>query len=102
MKILLGVSEEDIKTIRELRVIADVSCMEYDKKADDGTLTDKEDVDYSKWIWRSELFTRMEALIDNQILLDKKSSTPDASEESSSVLSSEEIECIRRIIKELS
>lgn len=103
MEILLGVSEEDIKTINKLVFIARCNCEEYQNKE---TLTNEEEMNYGEWLLRDDLFNRMQALINNQFILNKKDlsdlSTPDDRKESSGVLSSEEIECIRRIIKELS
>lgn len=60
MKIELGIDDADIKTIRELRCIADVNCMEYEKE-------EENDAVYGKWIFRQRLFSKMEALIDNQL-----------------------------------
>lgn len=67
MKITLGLNEEDIRTIRELRIIADLNCKEYE---------DKEEIDwhdnseFKKWASRYELFNRLEVLIDNQVAMD--------------------------------
>lgn len=99
MEILLGVSEADIEIIRKLVFTARRNCEEYQKREYKGVLTKEEEADYGDWLVRNELFTRMEALIDNQILLGKKNSTSDAMGELSSMLSSGEIESIRKIIK---
>lgn len=72
MRLLLGISDADIKTIRELRVIAEIRCNEYEEKEDKVGLSEKEEEDYGKWLLRHELFNRMEVLIDNQLILQKQ------------------------------
>ena len=58
MKIELGIDDADIKTIRELRCIADVNCMEYEKEEENDA---ENDAEYGKWIFRQRLFSKMEA-----------------------------------------
>lgn len=70
MQVVLGLTETDIKTIRKMRAISDVNCIKFSEKEDrENGLTDEEYEEYGDWLLKNDLFTRMEALIDNQIAI---------------------------------
>lgn len=71
MEILMGISDEDIEVIRDLRWISEEWYRFYLDKEDEEGLSQKEYEEFNRWIFRRELFCRMEALVDNQIILQK-------------------------------
>lgn len=81
VEILMGVSAEDIEVIRELEVIAEEQCKFYENKEDAEGFSKEEVEEFSRWILRESLFRRMEALVDNQMILKKPAvSARDAAE----------------------
>lgn len=72
MQISLGISERDIDTVRKLVRIVDEQCKYYEEKEDEDGLSDKEIMEFDDWLFRHNLFNRMEALIDNQIAVQEQ------------------------------
>ena len=70
MKIVIGISDADIQTIRKVRLIAEMNCNEYERKKDTEEFSGMDAAEYEEWVYRYSLFNRMEALIDNQLALD--------------------------------
>lgn len=69
MQILLGISETDIDTILKLVCIAENQCRIYGEKEDAEGLLDNERMEFDNWLSREGLFRRMEALINNEMIL---------------------------------
>lgn len=69
MQILLGISETDIDTILKLVCIAEQQCRIYGEQEDKEGLLDNERMEFDNWLAREDLFRRMEALINNEMIL---------------------------------
>lgn len=69
MQILLGISEKDIDTILKLVCVAEQQCRIYGEKEDEEGLLDNEIMEFDNWLAREDLFRRMEALINNEMIL---------------------------------
>lgn len=68
--ITIALSDEDISAIRNMRVTLSINVQYYEKKEDtEEGLTEKEAEEFSEWIWREILFNRIEALIDNELIM---------------------------------
>ncbi len=69
VEITIALSDEDIGTIRSMRVTSSINSQYYgDKQDTEEGLTEEEEREFSEWIWREVLFDRMEALIDNELI----------------------------------
>lgn len=97
MHILLGISETDIDTILKLVCIAEKQCRIYEEKEEDEGLFANERMEFDNWLAREDLFRRMEALINNEMILRQSDSfAPNVTETSENCPVALKEHCMRK------